>query len=559
MECPGTETFHLLVAGQLAAAERGRVADHAATCPACHAVIDALVTQHGEGPSPHNGTLAIGSLISGKYRIDQILGAGGMGFVVAATHLELRNRVAIKLMRDEMLASPATVERFIREARAVVKLRTEHVCKVIDVARLDRGAPYIVMELLEGVDLARAIAQRPLAVTIAVEYVLQACVALAEAHAAGIVHRDLKPANLFVTRRFDGGPLVKVLDFGIAKAFYESDASLTRTRVMMGSPGYMSPEQLESARDVDARSDLWALGVTLYQLLSGRVPFAASNATERAIQIAAEPPAPIDVEPQLRAVIFRCLEKAPDRRYPDAVELARALAPFGGPAAAQLVRAVAMSAHRSIEPHPHPGALPAGGMPRPSITRSTPGLIPTTPLPLAVGTVATELPRDAAPRPVAGRRWGLVTVVLAIALAAAGLVALVRRGDRTTVAEATTVVAPDAALGSPDAAIDAPVEPADAPSASASEPRASDKRKDRTPAKQVSFAEALAEGNRQLRAMCVEMVKPKNADTAMPVMLAMCWCRLGDAAQARAAYAKLTTDSRNSIRSMCTTNGVSLP
>src|SRR6185369_5708126 len=129
--------------------------------------------------------------------------------------------------------------------------------------------------------------------------------ALAEAHAVGLVHRDLKPANLFVTRRLDGGPLVKVLDFGIAKAIYERDASLTRTLDMMGSPGYMSPEQLESARDVDARTDIWALGVTLYQLLSGRVPFAAANATVSAIKIAVEPPAPLEVDPALRAAIFR--------------------------------------------------------------------------------------------------------------------------------------------------------------------------------------------------------------------------------------------------------------
>jgi serine/threonine-protein kinase len=255
-----------------------------------------------------------------------------MGVVVAATHLELGHRVAIKLLRDEMAESPVIVERFLREARAVVGLRTEHVCRVTDVGRLDSGAPYIVMEMLEGVDLQRTVARSPLPLTTAVEYVLQACVALAEAHAAGIIHRDLKPANLFVTRRFDGGPLVKVLDFGIAKALTETGVHLTHQSAM-GSPGYMSPEQIQSARDVDVRTDIWALGVTLYQLLSARLPFGGTNVTEIAIAVATEPPTPLDVDPRLRAVIWKCLEKSPANRYANLGELMAALSPFGGPMA----------------------------------------------------------------------------------------------------------------------------------------------------------------------------------------------------------------------------------
>ncbi|MEP6861894.1 MAG: serine/threonine-protein kinase [Deltaproteobacteria bacterium] len=276
--------------------------------------------------------LAIGSLIGGRFRIDQILGAGGMGIVVAATHTELGHRVAIKVLRDEMAQSPAIVERFLREARSVVGLRTEHVCRVTDIGRLDTGAPFIVMEMLDGVDLQHVVQNQPLPVTTAVEYVLQACVALAEAHAAGIIHRDLKPANLFVTRRLDGGPLVKVLDFGIAKALAETGAHLTHQSAM-GSPGYMSPEQIQSARDVDVRTDLWALGVTLYQLLSARMPFPASSHTEIAIKVATEPPAPLDVDPALHAVIWKCLEKKPADRYSTIGELVTALAPFGGPSA----------------------------------------------------------------------------------------------------------------------------------------------------------------------------------------------------------------------------------
>ena len=274
--------------------------------------------------------ISVGAVIGGRFRIERILGAGGMGVVLAATHLELGHRVAIKLLRDEMAQSPAIVERFLREARAVVSLRTEHVCRVIDVGRLETGVPYIVMEMLDGVDLQRSVAHAPLPLTTAVEYVLQACVALAEAHAAGIIHRDLKPANLFVTRRFDGGPLVKVLDFGIAKALTEPGAHLTHQSAM-GSPGYMSPEQIQSARDVDVRTDIWALGVTLYQLLAARLPFPGSNPTDIAIKVANDPPAPLELHPGLHSVVWRCLEKQPDRRYGSVGELMVALLPFGGP------------------------------------------------------------------------------------------------------------------------------------------------------------------------------------------------------------------------------------
>jgi hypothetical protein len=276
-----------------------------------------------------------------------------MGVVVAATHLELGHRVAIKLLRDEVAANPAIVERFQREAKAVVGLRTEHVCRVSDVGRLDGlGTPYIVMEMLDGVDLQRTVTRSPLPLTTAVEYVLQACVALAEAHAAGIIHRDLKPANLFVTRRLDGGPLVKVLDFGIAKALMEPGVHAT-SATPMGSPGYMSPEQIESARDVDVRTDIWALGATLYQLLSARLPFGGTNLTAIAINVMTEAPAPIDTDPRLRAVILKCLEKKPENRYASAIELMMALAPFGGPSARHYINLAAqLGGGRSAFPTP---------------------------------------------------------------------------------------------------------------------------------------------------------------------------------------------------------------
>src|SRR5580698_3028037 len=176
-----------------------------------------------------------------------------MGVVVVATHLDLDQLVAVKVVHDEIARDPEVVERFLREARACARLRSEHVCKVQDFGRLESGAPYLVMELLDGHDLGSVIEAARLPTTVAAEYVLQACVGIAEAHAAGVIHRDLKPKNLFVTQRLDDTPLIKVLDFGIAKAPTKAEAQLTKTTTVIGSPGYMSPEQLRSARDVDVR------------------------------------------------------------------------------------------------------------------------------------------------------------------------------------------------------------------------------------------------------------------------------------------------------------------
>src|SRR6185295_7457724 len=196
----------------------------------------------------------------------------------AATHIHLQQQVALKFLLPEYLNNLPVVERFVREARASAALRGEHVCRVSDVGALDSGAPYIVMELLDGGDLASLLAHGgPLQVPIACDYILQACVGVAEAHALSIVHRDLKPANLFLTRRTDGAPLIKVLDFGIAKAQGDASFSLTQTASVLGSPGYMSPEQLRSSRDVDLRSDIWSLGVILYELVVGRPPFTGES------------------------------------------------------------------------------------------------------------------------------------------------------------------------------------------------------------------------------------------------------------------------------------------
>lgn len=294
-----------------------------------------MSTPHPASPDESAAPVQVGDILVDKYRVERVLGAGGMGLVVAATHLQLEEPVAIKVMLPEAARSSEAGQRFLREARASAKIKSEHVARVTDVGTLPSGAPYMVMEHLTGRDLADALAaDGPLSPALAAEYVLQACEALAEAHAAGIVHRDLKPPNLFLTHRADGSPCIKVLDFGISK-FTTSKASdlKTKTSAVMGSPLYMSPEQLRSARDVDARSDIWGLGAVLYELLTGIPPFDAETIPQLLLMILEAETPPLsrpDVPPALEAVVRRCLEKDRDRRYQHVGELAEALAPFVG-------------------------------------------------------------------------------------------------------------------------------------------------------------------------------------------------------------------------------------
>jgi serine/threonine-protein kinase len=281
-----------------------------------------------------------GELLAGKYRVDRILGVGGMGVVVAAHHVDLDERVAIKFLLPDVLTDGQAVARFAREARAAVKIKSEHVAKVTDVGKLENGAPYMVMEYLDGIDLSAWLEQRgALPIEQAVEFVLQACEAIAEAHALGIVHRDLKPGNLFVTRLPDGMLSVKVLDFGISKmtglAGSGSGPAMTKTSALMGSPLYMSPEQMQSSRDVDARSDIWALGVILYELTSGTQPFTADTMPELVLKVVqGAAPRSIgkqrsEVPPGLEQVILRCLERDRARRFQGIGELAAALVTYG--------------------------------------------------------------------------------------------------------------------------------------------------------------------------------------------------------------------------------------
>ncbi len=282
--------------------------------------------------------VAPGQILLGKYRIERVLGMGGMGVVVAATHVTLEQRVAIKFLLPHALSNGEAVARFLREARAAVRIKSEHVARVTDVGQLENGAPYMIMEYLEGADLG-SIGQRHGALPLddGVEFVLQACEAIAEAHALGIVHRDLKPANLFLVTRRDGTPSVKVLDFGISKVSGMSasgaDLGMTKTSTVMGSPLYMSPEQMASSRDVDARTDIWALGAILYELLTGTVPFQADTITQLCVMILQNPtPALRNLRPDapegLGLVIARCLEKDRNRRYATIADFAQALAPY---------------------------------------------------------------------------------------------------------------------------------------------------------------------------------------------------------------------------------------
>jgi len=270
-----------------------------------------------------------GSIVGGRYRVGAVIGRGGMGTVVEATHVELGTRVAIKILREGRADKPEFVERFRREARAVAQLRGEHVCHVHDFGTLDDGSPYMVMELLEGKDLGTVLDETgPLAPELIARYLVQACAGLAEAHAAGIIHRDLKPGNLVVVRRPDGTPSVKVVDFGIAKSL--TSDKLTETESLVGSPSYMSPEQLKSSKTMDARSDVWALGVVMYELATGEMPFDGYHAHEVALAIVSQRPKPLPptVPSRLADTIARCLRKKPDRRFRDVAALAEALEPL---------------------------------------------------------------------------------------------------------------------------------------------------------------------------------------------------------------------------------------
>ncbi len=280
----------------------------------------------------------VGEVLAGKYRIERVLGHGGMGVVAAARHAQLDELVAIKFLLPKALEHKSLVARFNQEARAQIKVKSEHVARTIDVGTLENGAPYMVLEYLEGADLASLLKREGrFSITRAVDLMLQACEALAEAHALGIVHRDLKPANLFVTRRADDSECVKVLDFGISK-FTDGSAGdsldLTRTNMVLGSPLYMSPEQLRSAKLVDGRADVWSLGIIMFELLSNSLPFYEDTIAQLCVSVMVKPLPNIqqlvpEIPDALREAVEKATAKEPDERYANVAEFAAGFAPFG--------------------------------------------------------------------------------------------------------------------------------------------------------------------------------------------------------------------------------------
>lgn len=280
--------------------------------------------------------IAIGDIVGDKYRIDALLGAGGMGVVFAAHHITLQGQFALKFLSREGLANTQAIGRFKREAQATAKLKSEHAVRVFDVGTHANGLPYIVMEYLEGGDLGRLLRNaKQLPIAEAIDYLLQTCAAIADAHKAGIIHRDIKPSNLFCVTREDQSLMIKVLDFGISKVTdgLASEAGVTATGHFIGSPSYMSPEQMRAPDRVDLRTDIWSLGVVLYECLTAKLPFPASTLPEICLRVAQDPPIPpsahrADLPPGLEAVILRCLEKDREKRFPTVNALAEALSEF---------------------------------------------------------------------------------------------------------------------------------------------------------------------------------------------------------------------------------------
>ena len=276
----------------------------------------------------------VGDTVCAKYEVESLLGLGSIGFVVSARRIDLGDKVALKFLRPESLSNAELVARFAQEARVAASIKSEHVAQVLDVGSSADSGPFIVMEELAGRDLGRVLSEGgPLPIPIAVEYALEICEALAAAHARGIVHRDIKPENLFLAELANGEDVLKVLDFGISKVALAGALQpepLVRTSVILGSPVYMSPEQIRESADVDARTDIWSLGCVLYELLSGVPAFNGQSLMQLCAIILEQWPTPLcalnpQVTPELEAVVWRCLAKDPAERYQNVAELAEAL------------------------------------------------------------------------------------------------------------------------------------------------------------------------------------------------------------------------------------------
>ena len=419
--------------------------------------------------APVRSPVSAGDVLAGKYRVERVLGVGGMGVVVAARHLQLDELVAVKFLRDKVIDEPEIVVRFLREARAVAKLKSEHVVRVRDVGNLDNGAPYIVMELLEGETLKDRIKRDGKMPTAqAVDCVLQACDAIAEAHAHGIVHRDIKPTNIFLSYRPDGRMLVKVFDFGISKQTqpqggdFDGELGMTATTSMLGSPLYMSPEQMISSRDVDARTDIWSLGVTLYLLAAGVLPFRAETMPQVCALVLGDTPKRLDavvpgVPRALADVVARCLQKDPNLRYQNVAQLAADLEPFG--------TEMSIGASRRVSSMLRVPVPPASGR---AFAHSTPGHTLVTGAPqMAMPAEQTDVSFGEASRsPLSGRgrarsRVGIIGIAAAFgAIVAIGITAVVvTRGPHASPATSVSLQKAAAQVSDPSPPPATPTEP----------------------------------------------------------------------------------------------------
>jgi hypothetical protein len=279
-----------------------------------------------------------GEVIDGKYKVERVLGQGGMGAVVKAVHLVLRAPVALKFMNPQYVEVQGAVDRFLNEGVASKRIASDHVLHVDDVGKLPSGAPYLVMDCLDGRDLAQVLeaeGKPGLPAMRAVGFVLQILRALQAAHATNIIHRDMKPSNCFVIHKDGDDDFVKILDFGISKIQDPGSQSLTQTHSALGTPLYMSAEQARSPKEVDARSDLYSVAVILYELLSGRTPFRAESGqlTELLFKLFTADPDPLDelvpdLPPGLWDVVRKGLAREPIDRYASALLFAEALEPF---------------------------------------------------------------------------------------------------------------------------------------------------------------------------------------------------------------------------------------
>jgi len=384
----------------------------------------------GARAASRDGIPRDGEIVAGKYLVEHELGAGGMGVVVAARHLQLNQLVAVKFLRVLPDSRAELSKRFVREARAAASLRSDHVARVMDVGTLDTGVQYMVMEYLEGQTLSKLIRTRaPMPVEEAIDLILQACDALGEAHARGIVHRDVKPGNLFITQKNEA-PFLKVLDFGISKAPELADEQeLTATNLILGSPHYVSPEQLRGVKYVDHRTDIWALGVVLYYMLAGRRPFEAEAVSAVCFAIAADTPATIrsirpDIPPELDDVVMRCLEKDRTKRVQSIAELAKVLGEFASSSSRGSLDNIA----RQLPPV-EPAEVQAG----PPLLQ-----LPATPAPAPIQMhIPVMLAASAQTAIVSGRRGGkssipAIQVGAVVVAAGALLVVMLRPGHHQT-------------------------------------------------------------------------------------------------------------------------------